>query len=358
MAFGLLYDPSCNMAFLAAMSLRAAGGVARQGAVELVLGGTVEFRTTVMTSERTRGTVTQRKGLSGQTSFARLTEHQQLILRKIRNCIARWAGRPTIQELGEFTGTSHAGTHVQLNHFVHKGYLRRELRGYLRRELRKPREVRRERGLHPQPLVPEGVPTGTAGAVAGGGRTFYARCFRGYPAPIPGTLLKARGFAVSTRRCGRSSTSSASRPSTGSPQVSPSTPGRTSPATCCSKAGWPPEGPFSPWMPHGEDMPDAGIHEDHIVIVLQPPPADRGGMMGPPLGDEMAVRRFYTGEQDTKLRPENRKYQPSTIGPRGRSRNSRTGGRCLAQEKPGQNGTAETTGEEVCSWPKWTYSSA
>ena len=81
-----------------------------------------------MKSKRTKGPAKWRKGGPGRRPIVSITEHQRRTLREIRDFIACKGYPPTLQELAEILGTTHASTHAQVSQLVRKGYLKRELR--------------------------------------------------------------------------------------------------------------------------------------------------------------------------------------------------------------------------------------
>ncbi|MCD6338078.1 MAG: MarR family transcriptional regulator, partial [Verrucomicrobia bacterium] len=114
---------------MAATRLRYAGPVCSARKKEtLLLPRTVNIKVAVVKSNRTKGPAKRRKGGPGRRPIVSITERQRRTLREIRDYIARKGYPPTIQELAEILGITHASAHAQVSQLVRKGYLRREPR--------------------------------------------------------------------------------------------------------------------------------------------------------------------------------------------------------------------------------------
>ncbi len=217
------------------------------------LARTVDIRTRVMKSKRTKGPAKRKKGGPGRRPITSITEHQRRTLREIRDYIARKGYPPTIQELAEILGITHASTHAQVSQLVRKGYLRRE--------------PRKARGLavvrEPEDEIADLVPVPILGRVAAGQPLFAEENIIGE--------VQVEGRVASRGRC------------------------------------------FA-LVVDGGSMVEAGIHEGDIVIVRQQPVAESGDIVVALLGDEATVKRLYIREEKIELRPENPKYQPIPIG--------------------------------------------
>jgi len=215
---------------------------------------TVDIRTAVMRSNQTKGPAKRRKGGPGRRPIVSITEHQRRTLREIRDFIARKGYPPTIQELAEILGITHASAHAQVNQLVRKGYLKRE--------------PRKARGLavvrEPEDDITDLVPVPILGRVAAGQPLFAEENIIGEVLVEGGTASRGRCFAL---------------------------------------------------VVDGDSMIKADIHEGDLVIVRQQPVAESGDIVVALLGEEATVKRLYIREEKIELRPENPKYPPIPIGP-------------------------------------------
>jgi len=64
----------------------------------------------------------------GRRPVSEITDRQRRTLGEIRNFISLRGFPPTIKELADILGISHASAHDQVSQLVRKGYLRREPR--------------------------------------------------------------------------------------------------------------------------------------------------------------------------------------------------------------------------------------
>ncbi|RMD62636.1 MAG: transcriptional repressor LexA [Planctomycetota bacterium] len=207
-----------------------------------------------MKSNQTKGPAKRRKGGPGRRPIVSITEHQRRTLREIRDFIARKGYPPTIQELAEILGITHASAHAQVNQLVRKGYLKRE--------------PRKARGLavvrEPEDEITDLVPVPILGRVAAGQPLFAEENIIGEVLAEGGTASRGRCFAL---------------------------------------------------VVDGDSMIKADIHEGDLVIVRQQPVAESGDIVVALLGEEATVKRLYIREEKIELRPENPKYPPIPIGP-------------------------------------------
>ncbi|MBW2064426.1 MAG: transcriptional repressor LexA [Deltaproteobacteria bacterium] len=232
-----------------------------------------------MKSKRTKGIAKQGKGGPGRRPIVSITDHQRRTLREIRDFIARKGYPPTIQELAEILGISHASTHAQVSQLVRKGYLRRE--------------PRKARGLavvrEPEDEITNLVRVPILGRVAAG-RPLFAE------ENVIGEVL-VEGRVASG-------------------------------------------GPCFALEVDGDSMVKAGIHEGNLVIVRQQPVAESGDIVVALLGEETTVKRLYIREEKIELRPENPKYQPISIGP---DDDLRILGKVVATRRKSENGYLRNT---------------
>lgn len=150
---------------------------------------------------------------------------------------------PTMKELADILGISHAGVHGPANPLVRKGYLKRE--------------PRKARGIamirEPEDDVPDLVAASIIGRVAAG-----------QPMPAEGNIIGAvlvEGGAARAGRC------------------------------------------FALEVT-GDSMVDAGIRERDLVAVRQQPVAENGDIVVALLEDEATVKRIYIRGGKIELRPE------------------------------------------------------
>lgn len=206
-----------------------------------------------MKSKQTKGSAKRRKGGPGRRPIVSITEHQRRTLREIRDFIARKGYPPTIQELAEILGITHASTHAQVSQLVRKGYLRRE--------------PRKARGLavvrEPEDETTDLVSVPILGRVAAGQPLFAEE-------NVIGEVL-VEGRVASQERC------------------------------------------FALEF-DGDSMVEAGICEGGIAVVRQQPEAESGDIIVALLGGEATVKRPYIREERIELRPENTKHRPIPIG--------------------------------------------
>jgi len=177
-----------------------------------------------MRSNQTKGPAKRRKGGPGRRPIVSITEHQRRTLREIRDFIARKGYPPTIQELAEILGITHASAHAQVNQLVRKGYLKRE--------------PRKARGLavvrEPEDEITDLVPVPILGRVAAGQPLFAEENIIGEVLVEGGTASRGRCFAL---------------------------------------------------VVDGDSMIKADIHEGDLVIVRQQPVAESGDIVVALLGE-------------------------------------------------------------------------
>ena len=190
----------------------------------------------------------------GRRPLKEITGPQRRTLKEIRRFLHQRGFPPTIKELADILGISHASAHDQVNQLVRKGYLRRE--------------PRKARGLaiirEPEDEASDMVPVPIVGEVAAGQPILAQENIIGE------VLVEAR--LVRSGSC------------------------------------------FALEIT-GDSMIDAGINDRDLVVVRQQPVAESGDIVVALLGDEATVKRLYIREEKIELRPENPRHRPITVGP-------------------------------------------
>jgi len=175
-------------------------------------------------------------------------------LKDIRRFLHQRGFPPTIKELADILGISHASAHDQVNQLVRKGFLRRE--------------PRKARGLavicEPEDETSNLLPVPIVGQVAAGQPILAEENIIGEILVEDRIAQSGRCFALEIA---------------------------------------------------GDSMVDAGINDQDFVVVRQQPVAESGDIVVALLGDEATVKRLYIRDEKIELRPENLKHQPIPIGP-------------------------------------------
>jgi repressor LexA len=175
-------------------------------------------------------------------------------LKEIRQFLNQRGFPPTIKELSDILGISHASAHGQVNQLVRKGYIRRE--------------PRKARGLaiirEPEDEISDMVSVPIVGEVAAGQPILAEE-------NIIGEVLVESRLARSGR--------------------------------------------FFALEINGDSMVDAGINDRDLVVVRQQPVAENGDIIVALIDDEATVKRLRIREERIELRPENFSYRPILVGP-------------------------------------------
>jgi repressor LexA len=175
-------------------------------------------------------------------------------LKEIRQFLNQRGFPPTIKELSDILGISHASAHGQVNQLVRKGYIRRE--------------PRKARGLaiirEPEDEISDMVSVPIVGEVAAGQPILAEE-------NIIGEVLVESRLARSGR--------------------------------------------FFALEINGDSMVDAGINDRDLVVVRQQPVAENGDIIVALIDDESTVKRLRIREERIELRPENFSYRPILVGP-------------------------------------------
>ena len=190
----------------------------------------------------------------GRPRVTGITPPQRNTLKEIAEFASKKGYPPTIQELADVLGISHASAHEQVGQLVRKGYLRRE--------------TRKARGIavvrEPEDEVTDLVAVPIVGRVAAGQPILAEENIVGE------VLVEAR---VASR-------------------------------SCC----------FALQI-EGDSMIGADIRDGDLVVVRQQPVAENGDIVVALLDDEATVKRLYVEEERVELRPENAKYAAIRVGP-------------------------------------------
>ena len=190
----------------------------------------------------------------GRRPVREITGPQRRTLQKLQRFVEQRGFPPTIMELADILGISHASAHDQVNQLVRKGYLRRE--------------PRKARGLaiirDPENEMPDMVSVPIVGEVAAGQPILAQENIIGEVLVEGRLALSGRCFALEIA---------------------------------------------------GDSMVDAGINDQDFVVVRQQPVAESGDIVVALLGDEATVKRLYIRDEKIELRPENPEHQPIPIGP-------------------------------------------
>ncbi len=214
----------------------------------------------------------ERKG-RGRRPVEEITDTQRNTLNKIRLFMNRRGFPPTMKELADILGISHASAHGQVTQLVRKGYLKREPR--------KARSLAIVRESEDTPPIMTAVPI--VGRVAAGQPILAAENIVG-EIMVEGRITRlGRCFALEVT---------------------------------------------------GDSMVDAGIREHDLVVVRQQAVAESGDIVVALLEDEATVKRLFIRDERIELRPENPKHQPIPVGP---DDGLRILGKVVAVRRPGSN---------------------
>ena len=195
----------------------------------------------------------ERKG-RGRRPVEEITDTQINALKEIRRFTNHRGFPPTIKELADILGISHASAHGQVNQLVRKGYLKREARKA--RSLAIVREP--ENTLSVMIAVP------IVGRVAAGRPILAVENIVG-EIMVEGRIARSgRCFALEVA---------------------------------------------------GDSMVNAGIKERDLVVVREQPVAENGDIVVALLEDEATVKRLFIRDEKIELRPENPKHRPIPVGP-------------------------------------------
>ena len=207
----------------------------------------------------------------GRRPIQEITAPQRRTLQEIRLYTSRRGFPPTIKELADILGISHASAHGQVNQLVRKGYLKRE--------------PKKARGIaivrEPEDDVPDLVAVPIVGQVAAGQPILAEENIIGEVLVESRIAGSGRCFALEVK---------------------------------------------------GDSMVKAGIRERDLVVVRQQPVAENGDIVVALLEDEATVKRLYIREEKIELRPENPKHRPIPVGP---DDGLRILGKVVAVRRPG-----------------------
>lgn len=195
----------------------------------------------------------ERKG-RGRRPVEEITDTQINALKEIRRFTNHRGFPPTIKELADILGISHASAHGQVNQLVRKGYLKREARKA--RSLAIVRE--------PEDTLSVMIAVPIVGRVAAGRPILAVENIVG-EIMVEGRIARSgRCFALEVA---------------------------------------------------GDSMVNAGIKERDLVVVREQPVAENGDIVVALLEDEATVKRLFIRDEKIELRPENPKHRPIPVGP-------------------------------------------
>jgi repressor LexA len=195
----------------------------------------------------------ERKG-RGRRPVEEITDTQINALKEIRRFTNHRGFPPTIKELADILGISHASAHGQVNQLVRKGYLKREAR--------KARSLAIVREPEDTLSVMTAIPI--VGRVAAGRPILAVENIVG-EIMVEGRIARSgRCFALEVA---------------------------------------------------GDSMVNAGIKERDLVVVREQPVAENGDIVVALLEDEATVKRLFIRDEKIELRPENPKHRPIPVGP-------------------------------------------
>ncbi|OPY60338.1 MAG: LexA repressor [Syntrophorhabdus sp. PtaU1.Bin002] len=195
----------------------------------------------------------ERKG-RGRRPVEEITDTQINALKEIRRFTNHRGFPPTIKELADILGISHASAHGQVNQLVRKGYLKREAR--------KARSLAIVREPEDTLSVMTAIPI--VGRVAAGRPILAVENIVG-EIMVEGRIARSgRCFALEVA---------------------------------------------------GDSMVNAGIKERDLVVVREQPVAENGDIVVALLEDEATVKRLSIRDEKIELRPENPKHRPIPVGP-------------------------------------------
>ena len=195
----------------------------------------------------------ERKG-RGRRPVEEITDTQINTLKEIRRFTNHRGFPPTMKELADILGISHASAHGQVNQLVRKGYLKREARKA--RSLAIVRE--------PEDTLSVMIAVPIVGRVAAGRSILAVENIVG-EIMVEGRIARSgRCFALEVA---------------------------------------------------GDSMVNAGIKERDLVVVREQPVAENGDIVVALLEDEATVKRLFIRDEKIELRPENPKHRPIPVGP-------------------------------------------
>jgi repressor LexA len=195
----------------------------------------------------------ERKG-RGRRPVEEITDTQINTLKEIRRFTNHRGFPPTMKELADILGISHASAHGQVNQLVRKGYLKREAR--------KARSLAIVREPEDTLSVMTAIPI--VGRVAAGRPILAVENIVG-EIMVEGRIARSgRCFALEVA---------------------------------------------------GDSMVNAGIRERDLVVVREQPVAENGDIVVALLEDEATVKRLFIRDEKIELRPENPKHRPIPVGP-------------------------------------------
>lgn len=195
----------------------------------------------------------ERKG-RGRRPVEEITDTQINTLKEIRRFTNHRGFPPTMKELADILGISHASAHGQVNQLVRKGYLKREARKA--RSLAIVRE--------PEDTLSVMIAVPIVGRVAAGRPILAVENIVG-EIMVEGRIARSgRCFALEVA---------------------------------------------------GDSMVNAGIKERDLVVVREQPVAENGDIVVALLEDEATVKRLSIRDEKIELRPENPKHRPIPVGP-------------------------------------------
>ena len=203
-----------------------------------------------------------RKRPRGRRPVQDITAPQQRTLKEIRRFADEHGLPPTMQELADVLGISHASAHEQVSQLVRKGCLKRE-----------PKKAR-------------GLVIARDFAIA---EDTDAEALDRVAVPIVDRVAAGPPLLAEENIVG-------------AVQVELKTVG----SSAC----------FALEVT-GDSMQDAGIGDGDLVIVRRQPLAERGDIVVALLDDEATVKRLFIRDQQIELRPENPKHRPIPVGPDG-----------------------------------------
>ena len=207
----------------------------------------------------------------GRRPVEEISDSQLNTLEEIRRFINHRGFPPTMKELADILGISHASAHDQVSQLVRKGYLKREAR--------KARSISIVRELKDTPAVMTAIPI--VGRISAGQPIFAAENILG-EIMVEGSIISSgRYFALEIV---------------------------------------------------GDSMVNAGIKERDLVVVREQPVAESGDIVVVMLNDEATVKRFFIRDEKIELRPENPKHRPIPVGP---DDGMRIIGKVVAVRRPG-----------------------
>jgi repressor LexA len=192
--------------------------------------------------------------MAGRPPSIGITAPQSRTLNEIQAFAAQHGYPPTIKELAEILGISHASAHEQIGQLIRKGYLRHEpgkSRGVT---------IVREAEGHVAELV--AVPV--VGRVVAGPPLFAEQNITGEILVDSAVVRQGRCFALEVQ---------------------------------------------------GDSMKGVGITADDLLVVRQQPVADNGDIVVALLDGDATVKRLSVRGAQVELQPENARYKPIRVGP-------------------------------------------